>query len=103
MQQMDTSHNGHGMPPRRNRRISAIVLVVALALAIALLPRVVHEATRAPASSASPALQGCLKALHRPCLTPRDVRAYYGIDALLRQGITGKGRTVAIIVSFGSP
>jgi len=31
------------------------------------------------------------------------MRAAYGIDTLSRRGITGKGRTIAIVVSFGSP
>ena len=31
------------------------------------------------------------------------MRTQYGVDALLNSGTTGKGRTIAIIVSFGSP
>jgi subtilase family serine protease len=36
------------------------------------------------------------------CYTPAEMRRLYGVDTLLKQGITGKGRTIAIIVSFGS-
>jgi len=45
----------------------------------------------------------CLARIHRPCLAPAQMRAAYGIDTLSRRGITGKGRTIAIVVSFGSP
>jgi subtilase family serine protease len=37
------------------------------------------------------------------CLSPSEMRAAYGVDPLLKSGITGKGQTIAIIVSFGSP
>lgn len=36
-------------------------------------------------------------------LTVAEFRAAYGIDALLKQGITGKGQTIVDIVSYGSP
>ena len=54
-------------------------------------------------SSRPPTLLECFLRAHRPCLTPAEVRAAYGIDDLLRRGITGAGRTIAIVVSFGSP
>lgn len=37
------------------------------------------------------------------CFTPAEIRRLYGVDTLLKRGFTGKGRTIAIIVSFGSP
>jgi len=52
---------------------------------------------------APPSLLECLARIHRPCLAPAQIRAAYGIDTLSRRGITGKGRTIAIVVSFGSP
>ncbi|HKO24468.1 MAG TPA: S53 family peptidase [Chloroflexota bacterium] len=54
-------------------------------------------------SSRPPTRLECFLRAHRPCLTPAEVRAAYGIDHLLRRGITGRGRTIAIVVSFGSP
>jgi subtilase family serine protease len=54
-------------------------------------------------SSRPPTLRECFLRTQRPCLTPAEVRAAYGIDDLLRRGITGTGRTIAIVVSFGSP
>lgn len=37
------------------------------------------------------------------CFTPHAMRMAYGVEALTRQGFTGKGQTVIDIVSFGSP
>jgi subtilase family serine protease len=35
--------------------------------------------------------------------TPRQVRIAYGVESLCQQGYTGKGQTVVLIESFGSP
>src|SRR5437763_1106269 len=37
------------------------------------------------------------------CLTPHSMRLAYGIDSLIQKGFTGKGQTVIVMVSFGSP
>jgi subtilase family serine protease len=37
------------------------------------------------------------------CYTPHQLEVAYSLDALLKQGFTGKGQTVVDIVSFGSP
>lgn len=37
------------------------------------------------------------------CYTPRHLRAAYGIESLTARGLTGKGQTVIVTVSFGSP
>jgi len=39
----------------------------------------------------------------RRLYTPHQIRVAYGFDALLAQGFTGKGQTVVVIDSFGSP
>src|SRR6185312_12194022 len=36
-------------------------------------------------------------------LTPRQMREAYGVESLYEQGFTGKGQTVVVIDSFGSP
>ncbi|HEV8193477.1 MAG TPA: S53 family peptidase [Ktedonobacterales bacterium] len=36
-------------------------------------------------------------------LTPRQLREAYGVESLYEQGFTGKGQTVVVIDSFGSP
>ncbi|WJV51638.1 S53 family peptidase [Streptomyces flavofungini] len=50
-----------------------------------------------------PSIQECRKALHSPCYTPDVVRTAYGIDKLNRQGLTGKGRVIAIYDQFVPP
>lgn len=35
--------------------------------------------------------------------TPQQIRAAYGVTSLIDQGTTGKGQTVVVIVSYGSP
>lgn len=35
--------------------------------------------------------------------TPQQFRAIYGVDKLIAQGDSGKGQTVVVIVSYGSP
>ncbi|WNI14565.1 S53 family peptidase [Actinacidiphila sp. ITFR-21] len=37
------------------------------------------------------------------CYTPLQYRRAYGLDPLYRAGITGRGRTVVVVDSFGSP
>ncbi|HEV2235257.1 MAG TPA: S53 family peptidase [Ktedonobacterales bacterium] len=41
--------------------------------------------------------------LQGPGLTPQQLRAAYGVDSLIAQGITGKGQTIVDVVSYGSP
>lgn len=46
----------------------------------------------------------CLQATgNSRCFSPAEIRSLYGVNGLLNQGITGKGRTIAIIDSFGEP
>src|SRR5262249_34728450 len=37
------------------------------------------------------------------CQTPQSMRDVYGLTPLFEQGYTGKGQTVVLIESFGSP
>jgi subtilase family serine protease len=53
--------------------------------------------------SGVPTMADCLNRFHRICLAPAQIYAAYGIDAVLRSGSKGQGRTIAIIDSFGSP
>ncbi|GGJ72969.1 S53 family peptidase [Streptomyces brasiliensis] len=50
-----------------------------------------------------PSIQECEKLLGTPCYTLDMVRKAYGIDRLQAQGLTGKGRTIAIITLFAPP
>jgi subtilase family serine protease len=53
----------------------------------------------------TPSATGCPSDVHLGgnCLSPQALRAAYGVDKLIAQGITGKGQTIVDIVSFGSP
>lgn len=50
------------------------------------------------------ALQACnLTAAPGGCFTPEQVQTFYDLPALYAKGYTGKGQTIVIIDSFGSP
>ena len=38
-----------------------------------------------------------------PCYSPQEIRTAYGVNALLNRGEEGKGQSIVIIDSFGSP
>ncbi|HEV7209463.1 MAG TPA: S53 family peptidase [Mycobacteriales bacterium] len=50
-----------------------------------------------------PTPQECLAASGGRCLTPATLRALYGLGPLGGPGPTGRGVTVGVVVSFGSP
>ena len=82
----------------RLRIVTSAMTIVLLAIAFA--PR---PAPPPSGFSAAPTTLECLLRLHRPCLNPTQIRAAYGVDSLLRRSVTGAGRTIGIVVSFGSP
>ncbi|AXI78567.1 S53 family peptidase [Peterkaempfera bronchialis] len=45
----------------------------------------------------------CLKKYNLRCYSPLQYRKAYNLNPLYRSGITGKGRTIVIVDSFGSP
>ncbi|MEU6511965.1 S53 family peptidase [Streptomyces sp. NPDC046942] len=45
----------------------------------------------------------CQAKWHINCYTPLQYRTAYNLNALYKKGITGKGRTIVIVDSFGSP
>ncbi|MFJ9117559.1 S8 family serine peptidase [Streptomyces sp. NPDC102394] len=45
----------------------------------------------------------CQTKWHINCYTPLQYRTAYDLDALYRKGVTGKGRTIVIVDSYGSP
>jgi subtilase family serine protease len=55
------------------------------------------------AQSAPPTTSDCEKAYKVACYEPPQIRQAYNLPALYSQGITGKGTTIAIVDSFGSP
>ena len=45
----------------------------------------------------------CRAKLNSPCYSPQEIRNAYGVTPLLNAGYTGKGQSIVIIDSFGSP
>jgi subtilase family serine protease len=51
----------------------------------------------------APTDAACRAALQVPCYSPQEIRQAYDLAPLVNQGIAGKGQTIVIIDSFGSP
>jgi subtilase family serine protease len=59
-------------------------------------------ATRAPAP-APPASTRCRRSYGLACYSPRQIARAYDLAPLYAQGLDGRGRTIVIVDSFGSP
>jgi subtilase family serine protease len=66
-----------------------------------------HPLVTTPGKSSSaphpPPRFACLVAYGSDCLRPIQVRTAYNVDTLVHGGTTGKGVTIALVDSFGSP
>jgi subtilase family serine protease len=65
-------------------------------------PNVVGHVLAVPAVTPFPTSQ-CLATLKISCYSPLQYRVAYDLNPLYRAGITGAGRTIVIVDSFGSP
>src|SRR5580704_9994251 len=104
--------------PSRARRAAVRAVPVAAAASMAALavpaaPAAVSQATAVPDIS-HPILIGkqlpapistsdCLAEIQIRCYTPVQYRAAYNLNSLYAHGITGRGRTIVIVDSYGSP
>lgn len=104
-------------PPRPLSRAAAVTAgATALTAAALFLPPV--TAAAAPPVGPRPAVTGhrlvsgagspltiaqCQDKWGINCYTPQQYRQAYDLDPLYRAGITGKGRTIVIVDSYGSP
>jgi subtilase family serine protease len=66
---------------------------------IATTPGVIHPA----GVMATPSQAHCEAAFSSRCLTPEQVETAYDLAPLYARGVTGKGETIVIVDSFGSP
>jgi subtilase family serine protease len=66
---------------------------------IAVGPGVIHPM----GGMSTPSQANCLASGDYLCYTPAQLRAAYNLTPLYKQGITGKGETIVIVDSFGSP
>jgi subtilase family serine protease len=55
------------------------------------------------ARAAPPSTRFCEERYHIACYQPGQIRQAYNLPALYRQGITGRGQTIVVVDSFGSP
>lgn len=53
--------------------------------------------------SQAPTDAQCRAEIGVPCYSPQEIRRAYGVDQLLNKGYDGKGETIVIFDSFGSP
>ncbi len=110
------------MPARRVVLLAAAALLVSLTAGAAATTASKRPAApridgRAAALVALPHLEGrlvaakgraptdasCRATLGSPCYSPQEIRRAYGVDQLVRRGDDGRGETIVIIDSFGSP
>jgi len=68
---------------------------------VTITPAAVHAL--AGASAAPPTTAFCERHYHIACYLPRQVQRAYNLPALYRQRVTGRGQTIIIVDSFGSP
>jgi subtilase family serine protease len=71
------------------------------AAGIVVRPGVIHIATTARAAPLTTA--GCERDFNIACYGPAQVRRAYGLPALYARGVTGRGATIVIVDSYGSP
>ena len=69
------------------------------AQAVVIKPGVIHPT----GVLASPSQANCVQYGFYHCMTPEQVQAAYNLIPLYRHGATGKGETIVIVDSFGSP
>jgi subtilase family serine protease len=54
-------------------------------------------------SNAAPTDAQCRTTFNVPCYSPQEIRKAYDVTPLIKSGFTGKGQTIVIIDSYGSP
>jgi subtilase family serine protease len=68
--------------------------------AVLIHPGVIHAGT---AESRPPTTAQCESQFHVACYEPAQIQKAYDLQPLFRQGIDGKGQTIVIVDSYGSP
>ena len=78
---------------------AATTSAAAAASPVVISPGVVHPM----GVMSTPSQANCLKYGSYRCLTPGQVEDAYNLPPLYHHGVTGKGETIVIVDSFGSP
>jgi subtilase family serine protease len=71
-----------------------------LAAIVAIRPGIVHALGAQPVP---PTTAFCEKKFRIACYLPKQIQRAYRLPALFRKGVDGKGQTIVIVDSFGSP
>ena len=79
----------------------APVTATATQAAVVVRPGVIHMARKAQAAPLTTA--DCEKDYNIACYGPAQIRRAYGLPALYAKGVTGRGATIVIVDSYGSP
>jgi subtilase family serine protease len=95
-------------PAMRRRLASLLALVLILPLTLGACATTVVDTvpTRTPKSTPGGGAcphESAASGFGGQTYTPRQMRIAYGVESLCQQGYTGKGQTVILIESFGSP
>jgi len=85
------------------RRLIGVLLLAALALAGCAPTLTAQRPTPAASPTATTAAACNGRGARQPGYSPEELRAAYGVTSLYQRGFTGKGQTVVVIDSFGSP
>ena len=83
---------------------SALAAPAASALAgVVVRPEVIHAGRAHGAQPAPPGTAACLQDYRVACYGPAQVRQAYHLGPLYAEGVTGRGVTIVVVDSYGSP
>jgi subtilase family serine protease len=71
--------------------------------AVEVRPGVIHAGRAEGANAAPPGTAACVRDYKVACFDPAQVRLAYHLGPLYAKGVTGKGVTIVIVDSYGSP
>ena len=103
VRRMEDAMARHAGRVRRGQGLRAAVALAALLISLVPLTLRVERAHASARVAADDPVGECRLEADTNCVGPGDVRALYEVDALARRGIDGHGRTIAVVVSYGSP
>ena len=86
---------GPGVAPQAAGRAAGSLPAI-----VSIRPGIVHMSA---ARALPPTTAFCEKKFKIACYRPKQIQRAYNLPALLRQGVDGKGQTIVIVDSYGSP
>jgi subtilase family serine protease len=84
--------------------VAVVPATTAVAATVAPVPAVIgHHVYRLGHRAAPPTTADCQAAFGINCYSPNQLQQAYKVGKLFNKGITGRGRTIAVVDAFGSP